>query len=169
MTPIPRPRFAMTLVLLATAASGFCALGYETIWSRVLSLLTLNTTYAFSLMLAVLLLGLSLGSWLIRGRLDRLREPAVWFVAIQLLLSFYALTSLLWATEIVEIVEGLLPSGGQSQFGVWFGRPFVMAVMLLLVPTTLMGAALPIACTKRCSGALSAEDSATPSVVVAVV
>lgn len=139
-------RVGASWILVAAAVSGFCALGYETIWCRVLSLLTLNTTYAFSLMLAILLFGLSLGSWLVRGRLDRLARPAEWFVAIQILLSLYALLSLLWAPQLAELAVGLVPAGDRGLLQPWLGRPLVLATCLLLVPTILMGASLPIAC-----------------------
>ncbi|MFV1965831.1 MAG: hypothetical protein ACC628_10440 [Pirellulaceae bacterium] len=140
------PRAAGIWILAAAAVAGFCALGYETIWSRVLSVLTLNTTYAFSLMLATLLLGLSLGSWLVCGRLDRLRDPAAWFAGLQILLAAYALSSMLWSTSIVDAADYFVSGGDGALVVPWFGRPLVMALCLLLVPSVLMGASLPVAC-----------------------
>jgi len=144
--PVPATRGSASWILLAASVSGFCALGYETIWSRVLSLLTLNTTYAFSLMLAVLLLGLSVGSWLMSKRLDRLADPAAWFVAIQTVLSLYALLSLSWAPVTSKLSDAILLSGNTELFAPWFSRPLMMASCLLLVPSILMGASLPTAC-----------------------
>ncbi len=133
-------------VLMAAAASGFSALGFETIWSRVLSLLTLNTTYAFSLMLAILLLGLSLGSGLIRSRLDRMKDPAAWFAILQLMLAVYAVSSLFWASSLAEVGNYFVPIGDDTMVAGWFIKPLTMAVCLLLVPAILMGASLPIVC-----------------------
>lgn len=57
-------------VYLAIALSGFTALGSEVLWTRLLSLLLGGTVYTFSLILAVFLTGLGLGStfgaWLAR-------------------------------------------------------------------------------------------------------
>jgi spermidine synthase len=50
------------LVYLAIALSGLTALGAEVIWTRVLSLIFGATVYAFSLILAVFLVGLGIGS-----------------------------------------------------------------------------------------------------------
>ena len=50
------------LVYVAIALSGLTALGAEVIWTRVLSLLFGATTYTFSLILAVFLVGLGIGS-----------------------------------------------------------------------------------------------------------
>ena len=50
------------LVYVAIALSGFTALGAEVVWTRLLSLLFGATTYTFSLILAVFLMGLGIGS-----------------------------------------------------------------------------------------------------------
>ncbi len=56
-------RAAPSQVLLVTIAlSGFCALAAEVIWARALSLLLGATVYTFSIILAVFLVGLGLGS-----------------------------------------------------------------------------------------------------------
>jgi spermidine synthase len=62
--PLPAPTSAegARLVYIAIALSGLTALGSEVIWTRVLSLLFGATTYTFSLILAVFLVGLGIGS-----------------------------------------------------------------------------------------------------------
>ncbi len=49
-------------VYLAIALSGMAALGAEVVWTRLLSLLLGGTVYTFSLILAVFLIGLGIGS-----------------------------------------------------------------------------------------------------------
>ena len=49
-------------VYLAIALSGMSALGAEVVWTRLLSLLLGGTVYTFSLILAVFLIGLGMGS-----------------------------------------------------------------------------------------------------------
>ena len=49
-------------VYIAIALSGMCALGAEVIWTRLLSVMIGATVYTFSIILAVFLLGLGLGS-----------------------------------------------------------------------------------------------------------
>ena len=133
-------------VLLAAAMSGFCALGYETIWMRILSVMTLNTTYAFSLILAIMLLGLSLGGWLVWLMSDKLSRPAEWFAAIQILLSVYALSSLFWIPLVDDFTTGLFSTTQAALIQPWFGKPMILALCLLLLPATFMGASLPIVC-----------------------
>lgn len=57
-------------MLLAYALSGFCALGYEVLLTRQLIPLLGNSVYAFTLILAAYLLGLSAGAALAPKRLD---------------------------------------------------------------------------------------------------
>jgi spermidine synthase len=57
--PAPRVRRG---VYIAIALSGLTALGAEVVWTRLLSLLFGATTYAFSIILAVFLIGLGIGS-----------------------------------------------------------------------------------------------------------
>ncbi|HTI49643.1 MAG TPA: fused MFS/spermidine synthase, partial [Planctomycetaceae bacterium] len=49
-------------IYLAIGLSGLCALGAEVIWTRLLSLMLGGTVYTFSLILAVFLIGLGIGS-----------------------------------------------------------------------------------------------------------
>jgi spermidine synthase len=49
-------------VYVAIAISGMCALGAEVIWTRLLSLMLGATVYTFSIILAVFLVGLGIGS-----------------------------------------------------------------------------------------------------------
>jgi spermidine synthase len=63
------------LVYVAIALSGFTALGSQVVWSRVLSLLFGATAYTFSLILAVFLVGLGIGSSLGAAMAGGVRNP----------------------------------------------------------------------------------------------
>lgn len=79
-------------ITAAITLSGLTALAAEIVWTRQLSLLLGATTYSFSLILAVFLSGLGLGT-AVGTRLSRTSErPRTWFGAMQLLL----VPSLVW-------------------------------------------------------------------------
>ncbi len=59
-TPSPGPR--PWLVHVSLALSGAAALGAEVVWTRLLSLLMGGTVYTFSIILAVFLIGIGIGS-----------------------------------------------------------------------------------------------------------
>ncbi|HEY6381004.1 MAG TPA: hypothetical protein VIY07_04280, partial [Pseudolabrys sp.] len=59
--PVERETSVRT-VYAAIALSGLCALGAEVVWTRILSLLLGASVYTFSIILAVFLIGLGIGS-----------------------------------------------------------------------------------------------------------
>jgi spermidine synthase len=75
-------------VYVVIAISGLCALGAEVIWTRLLSLMMGATVYAFSIILAVFLAGLGLGSGLGSYLARKSRSPRAALGACQLLLAF---------------------------------------------------------------------------------
>jgi spermidine synthase len=81
-TATPAPERPLPGTALAVfALSGFGALALEVVWFRVLVYFVPATTYAFSTMLAAVLLGLALGSYAatpLLGRADRLRDRFMW-------------------------------------------------------------------------------------------
>ncbi|HVW83840.1 MAG TPA: fused MFS/spermidine synthase [Bryobacteraceae bacterium] len=60
-------------VYLAIGLSGATALGAEVVWTRLLGMLLLATVYVFSIILAVFLTGLAIGSWAGSALLKRIR------------------------------------------------------------------------------------------------
>ena len=73
-------------VYVAIALSGFTALGAEVIWTRLLSLLFGATVYTFSLILAVFLLGLGIGSSIGSAIARRIARPRLALGWCQMLL-----------------------------------------------------------------------------------
>ncbi len=70
---ISAPTTPAWIIYLAIGLSGMSALGAEVIWTRLFGLLLSHTTYTFSIILAVFLIGIGLGSG--RGLVHRAPEP----------------------------------------------------------------------------------------------
>src|SRR5207302_3128437 len=77
------PRQVAT-VIGGFAVSGFIALSYEVIWSRVLALIIGSSVYAFSIMLTTFLTGLAAGAALVSRFADRIRRPVMAFAVIEI-------------------------------------------------------------------------------------
>lgn len=86
-----------TGVLMAIGLSGLTALGAEVIWTRLIALTVGPTTYAFSIILATFLIGLSLGSGL--GSL--LLRRGVQFRAALGFTQLLLIPAILWAGYLV--------------------------------------------------------------------
>jgi predicted membrane-bound spermidine synthase len=137
------------LALGLYAVAGGVALGYEVVWSELLVQFLSTRSYAFAVMLGTYLAGLALGSALFARIVRSEHDP--WRV-LGLLLAAAAASAL----AVVALVGPWLPDA-QTFAGMWamrltgretievVARFVVASVAVLLVPTTLLGAAFPAA------------------------
>jgi spermidine synthase len=135
----------MTPLLLAALffVSGISGLIYQSLWLRMLSLVFGVTVYAASTVLASFMAGLALGT-LAAGRLTtRIRRPLAWFGACELGIGVLALL-----TPLALDLAGQLWVGVQSylpdQLWALTVARFLCSLVILLAPTSLMGATLPL-------------------------
>jgi MFS family permease len=96
-------------VLATLAISGFVALLYEVAWTRALSALISNSTYAFAIMLVTFLVGIALGSsWAARYRpAASLRMLGIFQLAIAAGGLIFLVGYLLAPTLLVSLVRAL--------------------------------------------------------------
>jgi spermidine synthase len=123
--------------------SGGAGLVYQVLWSRLLGLVFGVTVYAASTVLASFMAGLALGSFL-AGRLgDRVRRPLVWFGIAEILIGLTALATPAALDGLQKVYVAVHPSLPAGLGGVTFAR-FAISFAVLIVPTMLMGASLPL-------------------------
>ena len=133
----------MSLVLGLFFLSGASGLVYQVIWVRLLTRIFGTTTFAVSALLAAFMAGLGLGSALASRYLSKLRHPLFWFGVLEIGVGLYALALHALLPEGERIFLSLISGLGLSLFGeslLKVGLSFVV----LLPPTTLMGASLPL-------------------------
>jgi spermidine synthase len=139
-----------TTVYLAIALSGFCALAAEAIWTRMLALLLGGSVYTFSIIVAVFLTGLGIGSgigsWLSR-RLARPRLALGW---CQLLLA----GAIAWTAYSLSASLPYWPIDPSISSNIWFTFQvdLARAFWAVLPPTVLWGASFPLALAAAASG-----------------
>lgn len=124
-------------------ASGLAALLYEVVWLRLLGLSFGNTVHAVTTVLAAYMGGLALGSVLAGRRADRVRRPLRAFALLEVGIGIYCLATPLLFRGLdavhLSVVRALQPGpavGGTLRF--------LLAAAILLPPTALMGATLPL-------------------------
>lgn len=134
-------------VYITIGLSGACALGAEVIWTRLLGMMLGSTVYVFSIILAVFLIGLALGStgasWLLRVRPGpaSARQALGW---CQILLAAgIAWTAYLIAVWMPQQANDVLLNGAPWQT---FRVDLVRCLIAILPPTLLWGASFPLAC-----------------------
>ncbi len=131
------------LVTLLFFLSGLTALVGEVVWMRMLGLVLGNTVWAASAVVAVWMGGMAAGAWL-GGRLaPRTRRHLRWYgLAEAIIGAFFGLSPL--------ILQGLLAAGSRlgpdlgGHLAAGIAARLGLAVLVLGVPTVLMGLTLPL-------------------------
>lgn len=138
--------------LAGIAVGGFCALGYEVLWTRTLTMVAGTSTYSFAIMLAAFLGGIALGgalcgAWLARRRRDDGRGPLAAFAAIEIAMGLAALAATALMGRLPEHALRLqdLFAGDGPAPGARHAATAIVAVAYMLVPAALSGAAFPLA------------------------
>jgi spermidine synthase len=147
-SPIPNPSSTKgsgdrALVYVAIALSGFCALAAQVIWTRVLSLLFGASTYTFSLILAVFLIGLGIGSSLGSIMAKSIERPRVALGWCQLL----NVGAMAWSAYMLMESLPYWPINTSITTSIWynFQLDFVRAFWAVLPGPILWGASFPLA------------------------
>lgn len=128
------------ILLFCLLLSGFAGLSYELLWVRMLALSFGSTTLSFSTVLAVFFGGLALGSWLAGRLLARISRPVLVYGLIELITGLLGLALYPLLQRLGPIFAALDPGPDLSGALV----RLAVAAPILLLPTVLMGATLPI-------------------------
>ena len=136
-------------IMLAVLLAGCASLGLEIVWQRLLVLILGTDTHSYTVVAVGYLVGLGLGAalssiWL-RLQPDRPDRSRFLFVCLQLLVAI---------SSIAVLISFCHLASGPGQ--VWLSEPlwdkpapvlkrFLFCTGLLLVPTTLIGFAFPVA------------------------
>src|SRR6185437_13961162 len=123
-------------VYITTALSGACALGAEVIWTRLMGMILGATTYVFSIILAVFLIGLAMGS-LLGSRIKKL-DPRMALGWCQILLTL----AIAWTAFMIADSLPYWPVNVLLTAAPWktFQLDFARCLWAILPPAILWGA-----------------------------
>ena len=135
---------AVRAAALGFGVSGLTAMGYEVLWTRALEQFTHNSTYAYTAMLAVFLLGIGAGSAIAAARADRARRPLAVFGALELGIGASVVLGLVVYMRLLHWIPAATASlGGLHSWGRAVALLFGIATATLLTTTLLFGATFP--------------------------
>jgi spermidine synthase len=136
-------RGGVRIVYLAIALSGMCALGAEVVWTRLLSLMLGATVYTFSIILAVFLVGLGLGSGVAAQVSRYIRRPALALAVCQLLLA----GAIAWTAYTLAVSLPYWPINPTLSTSPWFTfqLDLLRCFWAILPAACLWGASFPFA------------------------
>ncbi len=134
------------IVIVLFLCSGASGLIFETLWMRMLTTTFGATTFAISTLLTVYMGGLALGGWLAGAIADRLESEGkalIVYGGLELVVGAYGL--------LFPVLLGLVQELHGWIWAQWTPGPYAFALVrflivsvVLLLPTTAMGATLPV-------------------------
>jgi len=140
---ITTPRRTAIGALIIFGVSGFCAMAYEVIWTRLVGLVAGPTTYSFTLVLVTFITSLALGGLFFGWLGDRARRPMHLLLTTQCLAALTALlTSQLLGHSQVFFAQLIFLS--QKHFAQLHFAKTIAIFAFLFFPAFLLGAALPL-------------------------
>lgn len=153
------PAKILRLVAVCFFLSGATGLIYEILWARMLGLVFGATTLAVSTVLAAFMGGLALGSAQAGRWGSRIKRPVFAYGLLEIGIAVYAIL-VPFLFRLIDDLYAIIWQNfhpGLFAFGVW---RFLLSCLMLLLPTALMGATLPI----LSAALLRAESGSTASV-----
>ncbi len=136
--------------LLAYAGIGAAALILQVAWTRLFGMILLRTEYVLAVMLAIFLVGIALGSALVRRH-----SSSNWLSLLPVIAATFAVLTLWGLPYLAEWAEG---AQYQSLFDALWRQSLMLA--LLTLPVTLaLGAWLPLLAARHQSGMQSQNRS----------
>ncbi len=139
-----RDRLRIATTLGGFALSGFIALSYEVIWSRVLALIIGSSVYAFSIMLTTFLIGLALGASVASRLVDRIRHPVFVFALIEIGVGATSFIGAYLFNDLPYVFVQIYRLADSSSFGILLLARFLIASLVMILPTLLLGALFPL-------------------------
>ena len=137
----------ITIPYFCLFLSGMASLVYELIWIRQLTLVFGGTLYAISAVLCAFMTGLALGAWgivrFLRWQKKRGRDlhPILLYGFLEGLIGLFGLGFPLG----LHLLEQIYPHTGAMGSGMFsLAVEFLLSALLMLPPTLLMGATLPL-------------------------
>jgi len=134
---------SIALVLLLFFVSGALALTYQVVWSRMMMNIFGSTAIAVGTVLAAFMTGMAIGSWWIGKLADNNKNCLRLYALLEAGIALAALVSHLLLSCIGPTHAVIFALFGSSAAIFGLVR-FVLAFVLVMVPTILMGATLPV-------------------------
>lgn len=150
-------RFMHYSVLLGIGVSGFCALAYEVLWTRVLSIVVGASSYGFTIILVAFLTGIGAGSLCYsfwnsfrerKSYCGNIRKSVLSFGVIQMAIGGAALLVSVALLDLPVNKSVIMKFLMDKDFTIFQARQIssvVLAFSYMFVPAFLMGVAFPLA------------------------
>ncbi len=132
------------LIALLFGLSGLLAMAYQIGWTRVLIVSLGSSVYCFTIILALYLAGLSLGSALISKLAERTQSPLAWFGLLEGIVALTVYSGTFWFGKLPHLTAWAFRASEGHPLSFYFYETLI-AAPVVLPPTLALGALFPIA------------------------
>jgi len=140
--PPEYPRAAIG-ALIIFGVSGFCAMAYEVMWTRLLGLIVGPTTYSFTIVLVTFILALALGSMFFGWLADKTKKPMWLLIITQITAALFVLgVSQLIGNSQLFFAKLLFTF--RHQFALLSILKALAVFAFMILPTFCLGATFPL-------------------------
>jgi len=129
--------------LILFAVSGFCSMGYEVIWTKLLGLIVGPTTYSFTIVLVTFITGLAFGSLFFGWLGDRTRGT----ISLLVITQIGAALSALLVSQIMgnsQLFFAKLIYHFKDNFALLEILKAILLFVFMFLPTFCLGASFPL-------------------------
>ncbi len=147
-TNTPEPSFFTSfrsdIILLALfSLSGISGLVYQVVWVRILKLIFGVTAFAASTVVSSYMAGLSIGSFYFGRVVDRTKNRIKLYALLEIGIGLYALFTP-FIFKNLDLFYTVIYGWFSPNFYVFSLIRFLLAFIIILIPTVLMGGTLPV-------------------------
>jgi spermidine synthase len=139
---------SLTSYLLAIAAfTGLASFMYEIGWIRMLTMVLGGSTHSFEIMLSAFILGLAIGGFWIRKKIDHFENPLLVLGLIQLVMGTVAALTIPLYNQTFELMGLVLEALKYSDSGylLYTTISYGISLLIMLPATICAGTTLPLA------------------------
>lgn len=139
--PLPR---AVKVALWVFGIEGFTSLAYQMAWLRMLIFFIQTNIYAITAIVATFLAGLSLGAFVVKRWVDRTGDPYRMLGVIEVGIGVTTLVTIPLLPWMFRFYGGFQRELWRLGWAGSAAACFAIAFFVILVPTTFMGATMPV-------------------------
>jgi predicted membrane-bound spermidine synthase len=134
-------------VLVLAFATGAASFVYEITWIRMLSTGLGASTHAFEVMLSAFILGMSLGAFALRRRIEGITGDAGWIAGVVLAKAAFAVYAVWVYDDVLEFIRWVMVGTARTDEGyAIYNVASMVASMTVMLPTAFCaGMTLPLA------------------------
>ncbi|SVA70718.1 uncharacterized protein METZ01_LOCUS123572 [marine metagenome] len=124
--------------------SGFVSLLYQVIWMRYLALFFGSDVFSAAISLSAFMGGLSLGSYIAKKIVDRIKNHLLYYGIIEIAIGLYAFFFNDFLFSFKPFLKDIYQEYYLTTPSLYQGFRIFTAALVLIFPTALMGATLPL-------------------------